>query len=60
MPGSGAAVGWVAHTPQYVRDPLVIYNEKLEQDHTQEIDHFENIQVPRRRLPHTAACDPPP
>lgn len=32
----------VAHL--YVRDPLVIYNEKLVQDHTQEIDHFENIQ----------------
>eukprot|EP00812_Abedinium_dasypus_P011649 NODE_51_length_2387_cov_309.810892.p1 GENE.NODE_51_length_2387_cov_309.810892~~NODE_51_length_2387_cov_309.810892.p1 ORF type:complete len:753 (+),score=153.23 NODE_51_length_2387_cov_309.810892:90-2261(+) len=28
----------------YVRDPLVVYRELLEQDHTTTNDHFENIQ----------------
>lgn len=32
----------VAHL--FIRDPLVIYNEDLNQDNTESIDHFENIQ----------------
>ena len=32
----------VAHL--FVRDPLVVYHEKLEQDNTLDNDHFENIQ----------------
>lgn len=32
----------VAHL--FIRDPLVVYNEKLEQDNEKSTDHFENIQ----------------
>lgn len=28
----------------YIRDPLVIFKEKIDQDDTKETDHFENIQ----------------
>jgi glutamate--cysteine ligase catalytic subunit len=32
----------VAHL--FIRDPLVIYEEKVDMDDTNETDHFENIQ----------------
>ncbi|SGZ49708.1 CIC11C00000001854 [Sungouiella intermedia] len=29
----------------FIRDPIVIFNERVDQDNTQENDHFENIQL---------------
>ena len=45
----------IAHL--FIRDPLVVYKEKLHVDDEEELDHFENIQSTNYQ---TVRFKPPP